>query len=215
MIKRLLFCFPALVLLCHPSPAPGDTADEALALVRSTYASLKGLKAGFRQTEERPGVGVTSSEDGELFFSPPGLMRWDYQGRRPHRVVINGNRVWIHTPSRRQVVVREMTPQEMRRGAATFLGGLDGVQEDFDVRPGQADAGSGIPLDLIPREENVPYDRISVLVRPETGLIERIAIHHKIGNVTTITFRDIKTGMDLPERLFKWDIPEGTEVIEP
>jgi outer membrane lipoprotein-sorting protein len=45
--------------------------------------------------------------------------------------------------------------------------------------------------------------------------VERIGIHHKLGNITTITFHGIKTGMNLSDDLFEWDIPEGTEVIEP
>ncbi|MCJ7500519.1 outer membrane lipoprotein carrier protein LolA, partial [bacterium] len=77
-----------------------DEADRALALTRKTYASLVGIQGDFVQTEERPGVGVSSREEGILFFNPPDRMRWDYGGKRPHAVVINSSRVWIHTPSR-------------------------------------------------------------------------------------------------------------------
>lgn len=199
-------------------PRPGvcqDEADRALALVRKTYSSLKGLQAGFVQTEERPGVGVSVREEGTLFFLPPDRMRWDYGGKRPHEVVISGSRVWIYTPSRRQVILRKMTPREMRTGAATLLTGLDGIEEDFTVQSRPIGAGESIPLDLFPIEDNQPYDKISILVAPDSGLIERIAIHHKLGNVTTITFQGIKTGVKLEQKLFEWNIPSGTEVIEP
>ena len=66
-----------------------------------------------------------------------------------------------------------------------------------------------------PLEENLPYDKISILVAPDSGLVKRISIHHKLGNVTTITFQGMKTGVKLKDELFEWDIPEGTEVIEP
>lgn len=198
--------------------APGsceDEADKALALVRKTYATLTGLKADFVQAEERPGVGVSVREEGVLFFSPPDRMRWDYSGKRPHTVFINSSKVWIHTPSRKQVVVRELTPQEMRRGAATFMSGLEGIEEDFTVQSKATAPGQSIPVDLFPLEDNLPYDKISILVAPDSGLIERISIHHKLGNVTTITFQNIETGVILKDGLFEWDIPEGTEVIEP
>ena len=192
-----------------------DEADRALALARKTYSSLVGLQADFVQTEERPGVGVSSREEGILFFSPPDRMRWDYGGKRPHSVVISSSRVWIHTPSRKQIIVRELTPKEMRRGAATFLTGLDGIEEDFTVQSRATGPGESIPLDLFPLEDNLPYDKISILVAADSGLVERIAIHHKLGNVTTITFHGIKTGVELSDDLFKWDVPKGTEVIEP
>ncbi len=216
--RGTLIAFLVVVVFLVAFPSPGsceDEADRALALVRRTYSSLTGLKADFVQTEERPGVGVRVREEGILFFSPPDRMRWDYGGKRPHAVVINSTKVWIHTPSRKQIIVRELTPQEMRRGAATFLSGLDGIEEDFTVQSRATGPGESIPLDLFPIEDNLPYDKISILVASESGLVERIAIHHKLGNVTTITFHGIKTGVKLEDQLFEWNVPEGTEVIEP
>ncbi len=213
-----LFALLAIIACLIAFPSPGlcqDEADRALALTRKTYSSLVGLQADFVQTEERPGVGVSSREEGILFFNPPNRMRWDYGGKRPHSVVINSSRVWIHTPSRKQIVARELTPKEMRRGAATFLSGLDGIEEDFTVQSRVTASGESIPLDLFPLEDNLPYDKISILVASDSGLVERIAIHHKLGNVTTITFHGIKTGVKLKDKLFEWNVPEGTEVIEP
>ena len=213
-----LIAFLVVVAFLIAFPSPGmceDEADKALALVRKTYASLMGLRADFVQTEERPGVGVSVREEGILSFSPPDHMRWDYGGKRPHAVIINSSKVWIHTPSRNQIIVRELTPQEMRRGAATFLSGLDGIEEDFTVQSRATRPGESIPLDLFPLEDNLPYDKISILVASDSGLVERIAIHHKLGNITTITFHGIKTGVKLEDKLFEWNVPEGTEVIEP
>jgi len=214
VIVSFLFCFLLLF-----SPAAGlagtDEAAQALELVRKAYRSLTGLKAHFVQTDERPGVGVTIREEGVLFFQPPDRMRWDYRGKRPHTVVLDGSRVWIHTPSRNQVVVRDITPDEMRKGAATFLGGLEGIEADFTVQSRPTSGEEAIPLEMFPLGEDFPYDKLSVLVSPESGLIERISIHHKLGNITTITFQDMQTGVNLKEKLFKLDIPEGTEVIEP
>jgi len=93
--------------------------------------------------------------------------------------------------------------------------GLADIEEDFTVQSRRTAPGEGIPVDMFPLDDNVPYKKISVLVSPGTGLIERISIHHKLGNTTTITFDDIKTGVKLKDRLFEWDIPEGTEIIEP
>jgi outer membrane lipoprotein carrier protein len=212
--------YAALVLSLSLLFIPGgltanDETEKTLDLVREAYASLTGLTARFVQTDERPGIGVNSHEKGTLFFQPPDRMRWDYGGKRPHSVIINVSRIWIHTPSRNQVIVTEMTPEEMRKGATTFLGGLAGIEDDFTVQSRLTKEGEEIPLDLFPLDEAVPYDKISVLVSPVSGLINRISIHHRLGNVTTITFYGIKTAVKLDDKLFEWNIPEGTEVIEP
>jgi len=207
-----------LILLLWITPVSAQTQNEAakaLELAREAYRSLTGLKAGFVQTEERPKVGVSHMDEGTLSFSPPDRMRWDYKGRKPHRVVINGTLVWMFTPSRQQVVKREMTPEEFRSGPATLLSGLEGIEDDFTIVSRSPGSGDGYLLDMIPVLENTPYEKISLRISPGTGLVEQIAIHHKLGNITTIAFHDIKTDMKLPDSLFEWDIPSGVEVIEP
>lgn len=204
-----------LFLSPSTSPAEPDEAAAALELVREAYRSLTGLEARFVQTDERPGMGVTVREEGVLYFRPPDRMRWDYGGKRPHSVVLDGSRVWIHTPSRNQVVVREISPDEMRKGAATFLGGLEGIEKDFTIQSRKTSPGESIPLDLFPIADDFPYDLLSVLVSPGSGLIERISIRHKLGNLTTITFQDARTGVPVPDRLFEMDFPKGTEIIKP
>jgi outer membrane lipoprotein-sorting protein len=213
------FILHILFLLVFTIPATAqdapDDAVSAMDLVHRTYKRLTTIKAHFVQTEERPGVGISNREEGTLSFLLPEKMRWDYLGSKPHKVVIDGNLVWIYMPTRRQVVKREMTREEMRQGAATFLGGLDGLEDEFTVQSGNTRPGGRYSLDLFPVSERTPYDRIGILVAPDTGVIERISIHHRIGNITTITFSEIETNVPLPKELFQWDVPAGTEVIEP
>ena len=215
MNLRTAFFLGLLIILFPPRLFGQDETTRALDLVRDAYGSLTGLEARFVQTDERPGVGVLAREEGVFTFRPPDLLRWDYGGKRPHTVVINGDLVWFYTPSRNQVIVKKMTPAERRKGAATFLGGLDGIQEDFTLQSKKVAPGEGLVLDMFPIEENVPYEKLSVLISPDSGLIERISIHHKLGNVTTTTFDDINTGVKPGDKRFELDIPEGTEIIEP
>ena len=207
----LLLCLPSL---CTAAEGPDDVA-KALDLVHRAYSSVGSIRAVFVQSEERPGVGVTDREKGVLSFLLPDRMRWDYLGEKPHRVVIDDDLVWIYSPSRRQVIRRRMTAEEMRLGAATFLRGLDGLEDDFTIQSGRVRPAGRYALELFPVREATPYEKIGILVSPETGIIERITIFHRIGNITTITFSEIETGVDLPQELFLWDVPEGTEVIEP
>lgn len=192
--------------------ASADDAASALAMLRRAYTSISGLTAAFVQTEERPAVGVSHRDEGKLFFSPPDRMRWDYAGDDPHKVVIDGALVWMYTPSRRQAVRRVMTPEEMRHGPATFLSGLDGIEEDFRV---QSRPGDPFSLELFPVSDATSFDQVSLSIDPATGLVERIAIHHKLGNITTITFHDLDPGTVIPGKAYAWDIPDGTEVVEP
>lgn len=206
-----------LMLLAVPAAAQdsSDDAVSAMELVQRTYRNLTTIKADFVQTEERPGVGISNREEGKLSFVLPDRMRWDYIGPKPHKVVIDGSLVWMHLPTRNQVVRRRMTREEMRQGAATFLSGLDGLEDEFTIQAGSSRPGGRYSLDLFPASEKMPYDRIGILVDPETGIIVRISIFHRIGNITTITFSGIKVNEPVSEELFQWDVPRGTELIEP
>ncbi|TNF47199.1 outer membrane lipoprotein carrier protein LolA [bacterium] len=213
-----LFLLPFFLLIFSVTVSAQNTSDDAasaMELVNRTYKTLTTIKAHFVQTEERPGVGISNREEGTLSFLLPDRMRWDYLGSKPHKVIIDGSLVWIYMPTRHQVVRKEMTREEMRQGAATFLSGLDGLEDEFTVQSGNIRPGGRYSLDLFPVSVKTPYDRIGILVAPDTGIIERISIHHRIGNITTITFSEIETNAPLPKELFQWDVPEGTEVIEP
>jgi outer membrane lipoprotein carrier protein len=216
-MNRFILLTLSLLLFTMPATAQDvpDDAVSAMDLVQRTYKSISTIKAHFVQTEERPGVGISNREEGTLSFLLPDRMRWDYLGSKPHKVVIDGSLVWIYMPTRHQVVKRKMTREEMRQGAATFLSGLDGLEDEFTVQSGNTRPGGRYSLDLFPVSERTPYDRIRILVAPDTGIIERISIYHRIGNITTITFSEIETNVPLPEELFQWDVPEGTDVIEP
>ncbi|MFV1956797.1 MAG: outer membrane lipoprotein carrier protein LolA [bacterium] len=216
-MKRFFLAVFVLFFLISPARGLGkeDEVRTALDLLESTYRSVTSLRARFIQSEERPGVGVSTSEEGRMSFMPPGKMRWDYKGKRPHRVVINDNLVWIYTPGRNQVVRREMSLQEMRIGPMTFMRGLESLEEQFRVYPGSDIHEGKYSLDLFPIDEKTSYERIGILISTQTGLLERIRIHHRLGNLTTIEFSDIRTGVKFPDDLFEWDIPEGTKIIEP
>ncbi len=216
-MRRFLAALVVTLLLAVPAQAGGFDSEvkAVLDLMEGAYRALESLDAAFVQSEDRPGVGVTSMEEGRLYFLPPDRMRWDYEGRRPHSVVINDDLVWIYTPSRKQVVKREMTIQEMRMGPATFMRGITGLTEQFDVQPGGEDTEGGYFLDLLPKGEQTPYEKIGILVSARTGLLKRITIYHRLGNVTTIRFSDIKTGVKITDKLFEWSVPDGVEVIEP
>lgn len=211
----------AAIMILLVTAAPGWAADadngtaRVLALVRKAYSTITTIRARFDQTEDRPGVGISHREEGVLSFVLPDRMRWDYQGKKPHRVIIDGSLVWIYMPSRNQVVRRKMTPEEMRQGAGTFLGGIDRLEKDFTVRSGGTGSEGRYVLKLFPKSKKTPYDMIKILVGPDTGIIERITIYHRIGNVTTISFSRIERNVKLSPDLFKWDIPEGTEIVEP
>ncbi len=216
-MNRFILLTIFLLVLTMPAAAQDapDDVVSAMELVNRTYKSLNTLKAHFVQTEERPGVGISNREEGTLYFLLPDRMRWDYLGSKPHKVVIDGSLVWIYMPTRNQVLKKEMTREEMRQGAATFLGGLDGLEDEFTVQSGNTRPGGRYSLDLFPVSGKTPFDRIGILIAPDTGIIERISIHHRIGNITTITFSQIETNLPLPKELFQWDVPVGTEVIEP
>ncbi len=189
---------------------------STLKLVRKAYAEAGGITANFVQTEERPGVGKKTVEEGTLSFLLPDKMLWQYGGRAPHTFGVDGTQVWIHTPSRKQVVKKTVTREEMRSGGATFLSGLEGVEKDFFVTGGARDAKGLLPLTLTPRKpELAPYTAIETRVDPATGLLAEIKILHKLGNTTTIAFSGAKTRVKLSPDLFKLVIPPGTEVVEP
>ena len=84
----------------------------------------------------------------------------------------------------------------------------DAMRETFEItmRPPRADEPAGTDcLILIPRDqykEDIAFTRIELWVDRSTGLPARILSHDKSRNVTTVTFADIDTDVELTDSDF-------------
>lgn len=208
------------------TPAPADGAAEADAAscaervalrVQRRYEALRNLSARFEQTTASVTLGGGEGADaapsrGRVWLAKPGRMRWEYTEPEPSLVVSDGETLWIYDQVAGEAQ-RLAVGQGFLSGAALqFLMGEGQVLEAFEVSGGPCDADR-VRLTLVPRRD-ATYERLEVVVDPETGLVQETAVADLFGNVTRVAFHDLEIDGELDASRFRFDAPEGVEVIE-
>jgi len=202
------------ILLATPvrpqPPLPVLSPAESLAQrVEERHRTVTDLTARFTQTYKSGLLGREVTERGTVSIKPPGKMLWEYKDPEKKLFVSDGKTFYFYVPADKQVVVREQAGDRGLLGR--LLAGRGGILGQFDV--GLESAPSGKPrLLLVPKKTDPDVDR--VYIEPDTNdRIESIEIVDTQGNRSLFRFEGIRENVGLQERLFRFEIPKGVEVV--
>jgi outer membrane lipoprotein carrier protein len=192
------------------SPVPAVSAAEALARrIEARHRRVTDLTARFVQTYRSGAIGREIVERGVLSLKPPGRMRWDYQAPEKKTFVSDGRTSYFYVPADRQVIRREQA--DARDLPSMLLSGQADIAATFEVGLEPAAAGRQ-RLRLSPRKEEPEIEQLYVDV--DAGdRIRGILVIDAQGNRSQFVFDDIKENVGLQDRLFRFEVPRGVEVI--
>jgi outer membrane lipoprotein carrier protein len=137
-------------------------------------------------------------------------MRWEYRDPEKKLFLSDGKNVYFYLPADRQVIVRA---QDARLGLAfQLLSGRSRLLDEFTIAWDTVGKG-GRRLRLTPRDAN-PDIESALLDSDASGRILSIEILDAQGNRNVLRFEAIRENTRLPDRLFRFTIPEGVEVVQ-
>jgi outer membrane lipoprotein carrier protein len=222
-------CFALLFCLALAGPVfwgPGiagaqGTADrmpvgDLASRIQKVYDDAADLKADFAQESTIKSMKKTEKESGTVYFKKPRKMFWDYSSPQKKKLVINPQTAWLYVPEDKLVYMQSSEALINSRLSLRFLTGIGKLSDDFQIRysPEPLDREGNYQLELAPknREAAGGFDRLSVTVDKESFLITKCTFKDMYGNVTRITFRNIKTNSGLSDKLFNFKPPAGVTV---
>jgi outer membrane lipoprotein carrier protein len=204
-----------LVSLLAAGSAPSADPDAGLAenLVRrieERHARTEDLVARFVQSYRSGLLGRELVERGIVSIKRPGRMRWEYKDPEEKLFVSDGKSFYFYVPEDRQVIVQEQDAQ--RSLAARLLFGSGGLLEEFEATLEEPWEDGVLTVRLVPRREDAELERAYIDAEP-SGLIRSILLEDLQGNRTRFRFENLRENTNLPDRLFRFEIPSGVEVI--
>lgn len=194
------------------SAAPQDAAAEAVALrLDRRQKSLRDLTARFVQRYRSGALGREVVERGVVSIKRPNRMLWEYRSPERKLFVSDGSTAYFYVPADHQVIVRE---QQADQGLAAFLlSGREGILDRFAVGM-ESGAPAGLTrLRLTPRAPD-PEMESALLEVDAADRIRSVQMVDAQGNRSRFDFEDIKENVGLQDRLFRFEIPAGVEVVE-
>ena len=198
-----------VTFLCAVGSVNALNNDTVIQGIEDHYRELRTLKAAVVQKNLFKSIGKTKTFKGTLFIKKPGKLRLDYTNGQ--RIVIDGSTVWFYSRTSEQVIRRTFTDFEHANIPVAFLLGAATIRNDFDVI--QPQAQDACLLDLIPKKPGAIMKKISIR-SDNAGRITEMKIFDTSGNISTIQFTDVQEGMELAEKLFRFSVPKGTEIID-
>jgi outer membrane lipoprotein carrier protein len=204
-----------LLPLLPPAASAGADADADLArsLVRRVeerHGRTADLVARFTQSYRSGLLGREVVERGVVSIRRPGRMRWEYKDPEAKLFVSDGRTFYFYVPADRQVVISEQDPE--RSLAGRLLSGRGGILDEFDASLEEPVEEGTLRVKLVPRREQPDVERAFLDVEP-AGRIRSILLEDVQGNRTRFRFEGVRENTGIPDRLFRFDIPAGVEVI--
>lgn len=194
------------------STAASSKVDAVVQKLQKRYDSTRDFTADFVQEVEVITLGNTLKSTGQVFFKRPGRMRWEFEQPEKQTIVADGETLWVYQPEHHQVLKASFQAAFQSATPISFLFGVGRLDKDFD--PSLVDGGGkNLRLKLVPKQDK----EIGVLVldvTPDTFDIAGAEITDPLGNVTRLSFSNLKRGVGLDNSRFQFTAPPGADVVE-
>lgn len=148
---------------------------------------IHSIKADFIQTiEDKP-----IAYEGKFVATSSNLARWDYIHPLKKVVYINANEVIAYEPMLSQVIIRKIERQ------IDFIAILKKAKQDASI----------------PNLYHSKIDNIVYRIYFNEKLPERIEYENELGEVIIIALKNVVLDQEIPQEVFKFEIPEGIDVV--
>jgi outer membrane lipoprotein carrier protein len=198
--------------------AAGSPTDEKAGVVAGLQAWLDGtqtLEMRFQQSLVSGALGTTATESGRLYLERPGKLRWDYLDPEKKIALLLGDRTALYLEDEKLLSRGRLSGEQGL--FPRLLAGRDRVEEFFVASlvatPSTGGHGS-YRLKLVPKGDAGALGAVTLTLRPPGFLIEGAELLDETGNRTTYTFSNVRRNRALPEGLFSFEPPPGTEVVD-
>ena len=209
------FLAAALVLVGAPvQQAP--TAEQILKRAEQVYTGTRSMQADFVQHLRVPLLGTEQRSQGTMYLRRPDRFLMRFTDPAGDRIVADGRHFWMYYPSTdRKQVLRAPIKEGFRQ--ADF-------QQEFLANPGAryvpktagvetVDGRRAYVLNLAPRGKS-PYRLVRLWVDANDYTIRRFEMTEENESVRRIELRNIRRNVTLPDSLFRFTPPRGTQIFD-
>jgi outer membrane lipoprotein carrier protein len=204
-----------LLLASGANAGAGAARDDPIARrvverLEEVNARASGLVARFVQSYRSGLLGREVVEKGRVSIKRPGRMRWEYDSPERKLFISDGKTFYFYVPEDHQVIVQKQDDQ--RSLAVRLLSGEGGLLDEFRATLDEPLEAGVLRVRLVPRREDANLERAFVDVEP-SGRLRSILVEDVQGGRTSFRFEDVRETANLPDSLFRFEIPPGVEVI--
>jgi outer membrane lipoprotein carrier protein len=214
-LTMAIFILAIACVLVRPASASDadSTIDTIIAGVEARY-NVTGFTADFDQESILKAMAVTDTASGRLMVRQPGKMRWEYLVPDPQTIITDGNDLWVFRPEENQVLVGK-APSFFGEGkGAGFLSNIKMVRKSFQISLAPMETPNLYRLHLVPNKSSVDLMAVNLDIDKTNFDLVQITTFNVYGDETRIELKNVSFSEPPPEALFRFDVPEGADVVQ-
>jgi len=193
------------------------TVSDIVGNTKKNYSGLESYQANFSILSDKGGKKITQS--GILRFKASDKLLMEFYQPSRQKIVSDGKMMWVYIPS-----LNVVAEQDLLSDSGLFTAGSEaGLNRLFskyhyrfaskDEPETMKDGSKMYTLVLKQKESRGGYKTINLWIS-ENFFIQKAEGFTSSGKKVEITLSDIKTNVDLPNGIFKFDIPATARVIK-
>jgi len=220
--NRILFAVAGAVVTLAPMPLAAQHADPDVRAIladgKATYESVSSMQASFVQTIEIPILERSRTGEGTWYQKGRSQFKMEFAEPSGDVIVSDGEHVWLYYPSTHpgQVIRSTIDGSVTGSGAIDLQGRIFSEADQYDaVWEGEELVGMTVThrVHLTPRGES-PYRSVRVWISEDDGLVRKFEIVESNETVRTVTLTDLKPNEPVPDDVFEFTPPPGTDVFD-
>lgn len=213
---NLKICNVLFILLLLGALPGSAFALDAVAIVdtiQKQYDTTDTFQARFIQKSYLKVLGQSQKAEGFVSIKKPGKMKWDYKAPDRQILVSNDQGLWLYLPDEKQVTKMKVQSIYSSNTPALFLAGRGKLAESFTTGKVTEERGLYV-VEMIPRDKAQNLSKMVLLANKKNYQIVGSRVYDNLGNKTEMLFSDIRANPNLEEKLFRFEVPKGVELID-
>lgn len=182
-------------------------AGEAL---RRLLSRLEAFSADFEQQVIDTEGYELQSMSGHMVLARPGKIYWQTKPPYEQLLVSDANTLWLYDKDLEQVTVRPFLRDVVNSPAMLLIGDLSSLESDYRVSYSAAENGDRV-FNLTPMDSSAVYQKLMMRFAGDTPVA--MVLWDSLGQESRITFSNINLNPTVSESLFRFEIPEGVDVL--
>lgn len=192
----------------------GPGLEKLVQRVQERYQDVGGLEARFRQRSLGRFGGVAKEASGVVTIRPPGNMRMEYDDGQ--LFVVSGDEMILWRPGRNQAQIYPFDRERVEDTPVLYLSGEGDLLRDFHIEPASWQeplAPDHVQLRLTPRRTESRIEALILEIEPMSARVARLVQMEAVGSTVDYQFHDVRYNIDVPDGAFRFEIPEGADVV--
>ncbi len=182
---------------------------DGMSSLKAFYGQTKSVRANFHQVvTDRQGRKV-QEVDGQMQLKRPNKFRWDYRKPYEQQIISDGQQVWLYDTDLAQVTVNTLN-KSIGSSPAALLAGDANIDKTFKlINAFRKDALEWVSA--TPKDKESGFEKI--LMGFKDNRIQEMSLIDSFGHTTKITFTQVEVNVDLDEKNFLFQTPQGVDVV--